>query len=91
MDTGNGYFQEVSDANQEAVKSIYEELQTIEAKKAIKRRMPKTAIPTLEEAEKQHPNHGGTFYIGQNVEMNGSKFRVLMITKKTITLRLLPA
>lgn len=41
-------------------------------------------------AESRYPNHGGTFYVGQNLELNGSKFRVLAITKKTITLRVLP-
>lgn len=41
-------------------------------------------------AERQYPNHGGTFYVGQNLELNGSKFRVLAISKKTITLRVLP-
>jgi hypothetical protein len=44
----------------------------------------------IQQAEKQYPNHGGTFYVGQNLELNGSKFRVLTITKKTITLRVLP-
>jgi hypothetical protein len=39
----------------------------------------------------EHPQHGGTFYVGQNLQFEGSKFRVLAITKKTMTLRLLPA
>jgi hypothetical protein len=44
----------------------------------------------LRAAEAEYPNHGGTFYVGQNLELNGSKFRVLAVTKKTITLRVLP-
>lgn len=38
----------------------------------------------------ENPQHGGTFYVGQNLEFEGSKFRVLQITKKTLVLRVLP-
>jgi hypothetical protein len=48
------------------------------------------ALAALEKFRAENPNHGGTFYVGQNLEINGSKFRVLAITKKTMTLRLLP-
>jgi hypothetical protein len=50
----------------------------------------KDAIHAIEEAHKKYPNHGGVFFIGQNIELAGSNFRVLAITKKTMTLRLLP-
>jgi len=53
-------------------------------------------VDTDEQAEKalaqlrsEYPKHGGAFYIGQNLEVNGSKFLVLAITKKTMTLKLL--
>jgi hypothetical protein len=48
------------------------------------------ALKAIEEAQRKYPNHGGTFFIGQNIELDGSKFRVLAITKHTMTLRLLP-
>ena len=47
-------------------------------------------LPTIQEAWNDYPKHGGVFYVGQNLELDGSKFRVLAITKKTMTLRLLP-
>jgi len=47
-------------------------------------------LEVINEAKKRNPNHGGTFYVGQNLEVNESKFRVIAISKKTITLRLLP-
>lgn len=44
----------------------------------------------LEAAKREYPKHGGTFYVGQNLELNGSHVRVIAITKKTITLKVLP-
>jgi hypothetical protein len=44
----------------------------------------------LAELVKKHENHGGTFYAGQNLTIEGSKFRVLSFTRNTMTLRVLP-
>ncbi len=48
------------------------------------------AREALQLLKAEHPRHGGTFYIGQNIEFNGSRFRVLAISKHTVTLKLLP-
>jgi hypothetical protein len=77
MDTGNEYFQRVNNVEAEKLWNALQE-------------NGDPRIKTLEEAQKEHPNHGATFYVGQNIEIDGSKFRVLTITKKTMTLRLLP-
>jgi hypothetical protein len=45
----------------------------------------------LIDAQFKYPKHGGTFYIGQNISLNGSRFRVLKIEKRILTLKLLPS
>jgi len=44
----------------------------------------------LAKLKHKHPDYGGLYYIGQNLEFNDSKFRVISFTKNTITLKLLP-
>jgi hypothetical protein len=52
---------------------------------------PEEVTPlSLQPLRHKYPDYGGVFHVGQNLELNGSKFRVLTITKKTMTLRLLP-
>ena len=75
MDTGHGYFQQLqNDKVLETIKQVHEE----------------SNLPTITEAWNKFPKHGGIFYVGQNIQINDSKFRVLSITKKTMTLKLLP-
>ena len=38
---------------------------------------------------KKYPNHGGVFSIGEKIEVKGSRFKVVKITPKKLTLRLL--
>ena len=49
-------------------------------------------LKTLEEEkalQEKYPKHGGTFSIGEVVELKGSKFRVASIKPNTIRLKLL--
>lgn len=50
----------------------------------------KAAQEHLEQLAKNFPDHGGTFYVGENLTIKGSKFRVLEFTRKTMTLKVLP-
>jgi hypothetical protein len=47
-------------------------------------------ISQLSQEQNNNPGHGGYFYVGQNLAFNNSRFRVLTIGKKTISLKLLP-
>lgn len=40
--------------------------------------------------KEQYPLHGGTFKVGEIVELKGSKFRVKSIKPKELRLKLLP-
>lgn len=40
--------------------------------------------------QEQYPLHGGTFRVGETVELKGSKFRVKSIKPKELRLKLLP-
>ena len=39
---------------------------------------------------KEFPNHGGTFTIGEELEIKGSKFKVMKIMRNRMMLKLLP-
>lgn len=41
------------------------------------------------EMELQHPNHGGWFRVGEEVELNGSRFRVKAVKPTELRLKLL--
>ena len=84
MDTGRGYFQQLQDD------AILEKVKEVTEKVSLPTAATKMPLPTITEAWKKYPKHGGVFYVGQNLTINDSKFRVLAITKKTMTLRLLP-
>lgn len=43
----------------------------------------------FEEVQKRFPNHGGTFHVGQILEIEGSKFRVKSIKPDELRLKLL--
>lgn len=42
-----------------------------------------------EEQKEQFPNYGGVFSIGELIKIKGSLFKVIKITPKKLTLRLL--
>jgi len=47
--------------------------------------------PAMEaDLQEQYPMHGGTFRVGETVELKGSKFRVKSIKPKELRLKLLP-
>lgn len=78
MDSGRGYFipVEITPEEKERIdKAVNDE---------------EIHITKLNKLQGSSPNHGGTFYRGQNLKINGSKFRVLEMNKKTLLLKLLP-
>ena len=40
--------------------------------------------------EKQYPNHGGWFTVGEHITIRGSKFRVKSVKPTELRLKLLP-
>lgn len=44
----------------------------------------------METLERQHPNHGGWFRVGEEIEIKGSRFRVKAVKPKELRLKLLP-
>lgn len=38
----------------------------------------------------EYPNHGGTFYEGEEIEIKGSRFRIAKIIQNGLKLELLP-
>jgi len=44
----------------------------------------------LETMKAKHPNHGGWFRVGEEVELKGSRFRVKAVKPTELRLKLLP-
>lgn len=44
----------------------------------------------LPDLQSEHPNHGGVFTVGEEIELKGSRFRVKHISPKELRLKLLP-
>ena len=42
------------------------------------------------ELQEQHPEHGGTFTVGEELEIRGSKFKIAKIMRNRMMLKLLP-
>ncbi len=44
----------------------------------------------MREKEREHPNHGGWFHVGQIITIDGSVFRVKSVKPNELRLKLLP-
>jgi uncharacterized Zn finger protein len=51
---------------------------------------PVVSMEQWGELQGMHPNHGGTFRVGEELEIKGSRFRVKKIKPKELVLKLLP-
>ena len=55
-----------------------------------KGRFEEFSIEDLNEMQEKHPDHGGWFRVGEEVELKGSRFRVKAVKPTELRLKLLP-
>ena len=56
----------------------------------VKATNPEELQAMIEDLEKKHPNHGGWFREGEEIQIKGSWFRVKSVKPTDIRLKLLP-